>query len=77
MSRILSDAELIELTGYAQPGKQLECLRAMGLRPIIRPDGRPRVTDDAVTRAMCNDLGGTEAAPPSTGPNWSALARAG
>lgn len=79
MTRILSDAELIELTGYEKPGKQLESLRALGLQPVIRPDGRPRVTDDAVTRAICGDLGQSHRAsePVAAAPNWSALRRSG
>lgn len=78
MSRILSDVELIELTGYQVPGKQLEVLRKMGLAPVIRADGRPRVTDEAVTRAICGDLGRREdGRPPAAGPNWPALRQTG
>ena len=50
-SRILSDAEMEELTGYQVASKQLESLRRMGLTPVIRADGRPRITDDALVNA--------------------------
>lgn len=77
MARILSDAELIELTGYQMPGKQLEALRALGLRPVIRPDGRPRVTDDAVTQAMLGHVRADDAAAvPTARPNFAALRKA-
>jgi hypothetical protein len=73
MARILSDTELIELTGYQMPGKQLEALRALGLRPLVRPDGRPRVTDDALTQAM---LGNLPAEVAANTPNWQAMRKA-
>jgi hypothetical protein len=74
MGRILSDAEMIELTGYQVPGKQLEVLRAMGLRPVIRPDGRPRITDDALTQAMLGHLP-AENSGPVVAPDFTALRR--
>lgn len=51
-----TDDELRDLTGYEIGSKQVEVLRAMGLRPLIRPDGRPRVTWDALTAAMTGQL---------------------
>jgi hypothetical protein len=55
------------------PGKQLEALRALGLRPLVRPDGRPRVTDDALTQAM---LGNLPAEVSANTPNWQAMRKA-
>lgn len=75
MARILSDAEMVELTGYQAPAKQLEALRKLGLLPIIRPDGRPRVMDDAVTQAMLGRAGGNEAGRDTGAPNWTELRR--
>lgn len=74
MARIVSDEELIELTGYTAPAKQLEQLRKLGLTPIIRPDGRPRVTDDAVTQAMLGRAGDNTVAP-GAAPAWTELRR--
>ena len=51
-----TDQELADLTGYQIGSKQVEALKAMGLRPIIRPDGRPRITWDALTEAMTGRL---------------------
>lgn len=52
MSDLLTDVELEELTGYRQPDAQVRVLRGHGLRPVIRKDGRPRVTWEALARAM-------------------------
>lgn len=77
MARILSDAEMIELTGYQVAGKQLEALRAMGLRPMIRADGRPRVTDDALTQAMLGNFPSREPTAANCAPDWSKLRATG
>jgi hypothetical protein len=77
MARILSDAELTELTGYQVAGKQLEVLRRLGLRPVIRADGRPRITDDALTQAMLGNLPPQDQQQHGTAPNWAALKKAG
>jgi len=76
MARIVSDLELVELTGYSAPAKQLEALRKLGLIPVIRPDGRPRVTDDALTQAMLGRAGDA-AATPGAAPAWTELRRRG
>lgn len=44
MSDLLSDDELIELTGYKYPSKQCEALTRAGISFVVRRDGRPRVT---------------------------------
>ncbi len=43
-SDIISDADIIALTGYKIPSKQCECLREAGIFFITRRDGRPRTT---------------------------------
>lgn len=40
---VLSREDLRELTGYRLPSKQIEALRAMGVRHYVGPDGHPRV----------------------------------
>lgn len=75
MARLLSDVELIELTGYQAPSKQLEALRKLGLVPVIRPDGRPRITDDALTQAMLGRGADTNTPtqPGGAAPAWTEL----
>ncbi|PHM33289.1 DUF4224 domain-containing protein [Xenorhabdus innexi] len=43
-SGIISDADIIELTGYLIPSKQCEALREAGIFFVIRKDGKPRTT---------------------------------
>jgi len=42
--KILTDADLEELTGFKQGGKQAEALRQSGVFFFMRPDGKPRTT---------------------------------
>lgn len=73
---LLTDADLVDLTGYVQPAEQARVLREAGLRPIIRRDGRPRITWEAVTRANLNTALDPEARN-DTGPNFAALRATG
>ncbi len=41
---IVSDKDLVELTGYKIPSKQCEALIKAGIFFITRRDGRPRTT---------------------------------
>lgn len=41
---IVSEDELIELTGYQRPTKQREVLDRMGIRYMVRKDGHIRTT---------------------------------
>jgi hypothetical protein len=43
-SLIVSEEELIELTGYQRPTKQREVLDRMGIRYMVRRDGHIRTT---------------------------------
>ena len=54
---LLTDNELVELTGYYIPSKQRETLKHAGISFVRRRDGRPRVTWTHVNAA----LGGTHA----------------
>lgn len=63
--RLLTDADLAELTGVEQPAAQIRVLREHGLSPVIRRDGRPRLTWRAVSEAMV--------AKPAAEPDWSAI----
>lgn len=49
---LLTDADLIELTGYEQPQAQARALREIGVRAVVRKDGHLRVTWEAITRGM-------------------------
>lgn len=51
-AELLSDDDLVELTGVEQPAAQARVLREHGLKPIMRRDGKPRVTWSAVTAAQ-------------------------
>ena len=67
MSELLSDADLLELSGYRQGAAQARYLkRAYGLNVPQRPDGRVRVTWDAINQAV------STAKPTATnGPRWT------
>ncbi|NIF20612.1 DUF4224 domain-containing protein [Candidatus Pantoea multigeneris] len=41
---IISDADMVELTGYKIPSKQCQCLKEAGIFFMERRDGRPRTT---------------------------------
>lgn len=59
----LTDEEMIKMTGYIQPAKQIAWLQKWGIRHTVNRDGRPSVTQAAV------DGGET----PKTKPNFKAL----
>jgi hypothetical protein len=40
---ILSRSDLVELTGYQRPGRQIAWLKRHGLRFFVAADGHPRV----------------------------------
>ena len=75
--RLATDVELEELTGYSSPGKQLETLRRHGLRPVVRCDGRPRVTFAALTAAMLGAFALDAETGQAARPNLSAVRKAG
>lgn len=43
-SRLLTDAELQELTGYTYPSRQCKALKESGVFFIVRKNGRPATT---------------------------------
>lgn len=49
---LLTDEELVELTGYQFPSKQCEALSRSGISYVKRRDGRPRVTWTHVNAAL-------------------------
>lgn len=63
----LTEDEMIEMTGYRQPAKQIEWLQKWRIRHTVRRDGHPRVTLAAVE-------GGET---PKTKPNFAALRKVG
>ncbi len=67
MSEIVSDADLQELSGLKQGAAQAKFLqRAYGLNVPRRPDGRVRVTWEAINHAVTK--GKTTA---TIGPRWT------
>ena len=46
--KILSELEIIELTGAKRYKKQIKVLRDSGINPIIGIDGKPRITWEMV-----------------------------
>jgi len=52
MSKLLSDGDLLDLTGTPQHKRQLSILRDMGLTPLKRPDGSLALSWEAVHAVM-------------------------
>ena len=46
---LLTREQIIELTGYKRPGKQVAALRLMGVKHFVRLDGHPVVDDSALS----------------------------
>jgi hypothetical protein len=67
MSAILTDADLQELSGLKQGAAQARFLqRAYGLNVPRRPDGRVRVTWEAINQALVRGK-----TAPAAGPKWT------
>ena len=45
---LLTSTEIEALTGKRRPSAQVRALRRMGVRYLLRPDGRPVVDDSAL-----------------------------
>lgn len=58
-NELLTDEELIEMTGYKYPSKQCEALARAGISFIKRRDGRPRVTWEHVNATLSGRLAPT------------------
>ncbi|WOX99933.1 DUF4224 domain-containing protein [Dickeya fangzhongdai] len=71
MSDLLSEDDLIELTGYKYPSKQIEVLRRAGISFVVRRDGRPRVTWTHVNSALNGIKAPAEKQKPQ--PNFDAI----
>lgn len=66
-SQLLSDEDLQELSGLKQGAAQARYLQsAYGLNVPRRPDGRVRVTWEAINQAVARGK-----AAPATGPRWT------
>lgn len=74
-SGLLTDAELIEVTGYTRGADQTRALREQGYHPMPGRDGHPRITWEAMHARMA----GLAAAPKDPEAaneallNWSAV----
>ncbi len=68
----LDETEVLDLTGYARPTKQIEWLRREGFAFRVAADGHPRVLRAHVFRLM----GAQETAPKQkTTPNFTGLSK--
>ncbi|BEM03619.1 DUF4224 domain-containing protein [Serratia marcescens] len=70
-NELLTDEELIEMTGYKYPSKQCEALARAGISFIKRRDGRPRVTWAHVNAALSGYL--TPTVTEENTPNFDAM----
>lgn len=66
---LITDDELIELTGYKSAKAQGEWLRARGWIFELNRIGRPRVDREYYRRKM----GNRDAMPDAAQPNWAAI----
>ncbi|EJN2863947.1 DUF4224 domain-containing protein [Salmonella enterica subsp. enterica serovar Yaba] len=71
MNDLLSDEELVELTGYQFPSKQCAALARAGISFVKRRDGRPRVTWTHVNAALAGIH--TPREPEEVQPNFDAI----
>lgn len=62
----LTEAELVELTGYRQPSKQVQHLKAQRIPFHTNRAGHPRVA-----RAILEGRRGAEQAKPTWSPSWA------
>lgn len=69
MDRLLTGAEISELTGAKIGTKQRVILDKAGIRYVERADGRPALTMSAVNAVLTTD----KELAASTQPNWAAL----
>jgi hypothetical protein len=65
-SALLSEHELVQLTGRVRPAAQRRALARMGIRHWTRADGHTVVPRAAIDRPEQTELLGTQ-------PNWGAL----
>jgi Domain of unknown function (DUF4224) len=75
MSLILTPDQITQVTGFKRPADQCAWVKKqLGLQPVIKADGRPVLTAEALTAAI---LRSGQALPPAVastgvdGPNWS------
>lgn len=62
MSNLLTKSDLEELTGYQIPSKQCKALNDAGIGYVIRKDGMPSLTWDALNAGLTK----SEIAKPAT-----------
>lgn len=55
---LVTDDELVDLTGYEQPKRQVRWLQTNHVGYVMRPDGRPRTTWGAVDHALIGNSRG-------------------
>lgn len=70
---ILSQQELIELTGRTRKDAQVRVLRFMGIEHRLRPDGSIAVLRDHVERILSGNPLDSDKLKKNVVPNWSAI----
>ena len=70
---ILSQKELIELTGRTRKNAQVRALRFMGIEHRPRPDGSVAVSRSHVEHTLSGQPDDKLAKKSSVEPNWSAI----
>ncbi len=68
MTMLLSPDELVELTGYKQPKRQVAWLRQQGIALYVAANGRPKVLRSTLENVTVNRR---------TEPNFAALRKVG
>jgi len=68
MTMLLSPDELVELTGYKQPKRQVAWLRQQGIALYVAANGRPKVLRSTLENVTVNRR---------TEPNFAALRSVG
>jgi hypothetical protein len=70
-SLLLTQDELVELTGYKVPKFQVQWLKERGWRFELNRLGRPRVDREYYRQQM--GVQGASPEPPEAQPNWAAM----
>jgi len=70
---ILSQQELVELTGRIRKDAQVRALRFMGIEHRLRPDGTIAVSRQHVETILSGNSSNSDKLNKSVVPNWSAI----
>jgi hypothetical protein len=62
-TQLLTDTDLVDLTGYKQPRRQAEWLKRSGIRFLTRHDGRPALTWEMLNSSLVERAEETRVGP--------------